>query len=100
MVLNIDATIQYALGYQPNEKTWWKKHLTFEDLKLNSSYNTYTNIGLPPTPISNPGQAVMQDVVNAPATNYLYYVSDSSGHNHYATTLQQHNANIVKYNVQ
>jgi UPF0755 protein len=100
MVLNIDATIQYALGYQPAEKTWWKRHLSFDDLKLNSSYNTYTNAGLPPTPISNPGVEVLEAVLNAPETNYLYYVSDSTGHNHYATTLQQHNANIQKYNVQ
>ena len=98
-VLNIDATIQYALGYQPAEHTWWKKHLSLDDLKLSSPYNSYTNIGLPPGPISNPGIDVLTSVLNAPDTNYLYYVSDSEGHNHYAKTLDQHNANIEKYNV-
>jgi len=97
MALNIDSTIQYALGYQPNQKTWWKRSLSLSDLKMRSDYNTYTNPGLPPTPISNPGLDVLQAVVNAPDTNYMYYVSDKAGHNHYATTLQQHNANIQKY---
>jgi len=97
MALNIDATIQYALGYQTDQQTWWKHGLSYDDLRIKSPYNSYTNAGLPPTPISNPGLDVMQAVANAPETNYVYYISDKSGHNHYATTLQQHNANIAKY---
>ena len=97
MGLNIDATVQYALGYQSDTKKWWKKELTADDLQINSLYNTYKHVGLPPTPISNPGLATLQAVANAPTTNYIYYISDKSGHNHYATTLQQHNANIQKY---
>ncbi|HEX8931591.1 MAG TPA: endolytic transglycosylase MltG [Patescibacteria group bacterium] len=100
MALNIDSTIQYILGYQNDQKTWWKKGVSLNDLKIQSQYNTYLNPGLPPTPIANPGLEALQAVVNAPDTNYLYYVSDKSGHNHYATTLQQHNANIIKYEVQ
>lgn len=100
MALQIDATVQYALGYQPTQKTWWKKNLSYDDLKTPSLYNTYENSGLPPTPISNPGQDVLTAVINAPDTDYLYYVSDSSGQNHYAKTLEEHNANIEKYNVQ
>ncbi|MCL5069396.1 MAG: endolytic transglycosylase MltG, partial [Actinobacteria bacterium] len=53
--LQADATIQYALGYQSDEKTWWKKALTINDLRVDSPYNTYINPGLPPGPISNPG---------------------------------------------
>jgi UPF0755 protein len=97
MGLQIDATIQYALGYQLGEHTWWKKHLSAEDLDLDSPYNTYTHTGLPPTPISNPGYEALAAVVDAPDTDYLYYISDSSGHNHYAKTLEEHNANIRKY---
>lgn len=97
MALQIDATVQYALGYQPAETTWWKKDLTDADLKLDSPYNTYVNVGLPPTPISNPGFDVLQAVANPAQTNYLYYMSDASGHNHYAATLAQHEANIQKY---
>ncbi len=100
MGLNIDSTIQYALGYQANQKSWWKKGVSLSDLKINSPYNTYIHAGLPPTPISNPGFDTMQAVTDAPSTNYIYYVSDKTGHNHYARTLSEHNANIIKYGVE
>jgi len=85
------------LGYQADTKKWWKKDLTFTDLRLNSPYNTYRHAGLPPTPIANPGLAALEATLNAPDTNYLYYISDSSGHNHYARTLAEHEANKEKY---
>ncbi len=97
MKLDIDATVQYALGYKPQEKTWWKKGLTYDDLALNSPYNTYKNSTLPPTPISNPGLGALQAVVNPAETDYLFYISDKTGHNHYAKTLAEHEANIKKY---
>lgn len=97
MKLDIDATVQYALGYQPLEKTWWKKDLTQDDLKIDSPYNTYTNPGLPPGPISNPGLASIKAVVEAPETDYVFYVSDSSGKLHFAKTLEEHNENVRKY---
>lgn len=97
MALQIDATIQYALGFQEDESTWWKKNLTIQDLKINSFYNTYENPGLPPAPISNPGYDVLEAVVNPTLSNYLYYISDKLGQNHYARTLDEHNANIRKY---
>lgn len=99
MPLQIDATVQYALGYQPDQQTWWKKDLSTNDLQISSPYNTYVNTGLPPTPISNPGLESLEAVVNAPQTNYLFYVSDASGHNHYEVTLQQQEADISKYGV-
>src|SRR3990167_7646265 len=97
MKLDIDATVQYALGYAPDEKRWWKKNLTKDDLKINSPYNTYRNAGLPPTPISNPGLSSIMAVVNPSKTNYLFYISDKSGHLHFATTLKEQNVNIEKY---
>ncbi len=97
MKLDIDATVQYVLGYQPDEKRWWKKNLTQDDLKINSPYNTYRNAGLPPTPISNPGLNALNAAANPAVTNYLYYISDKKGVNHYAETLEDHNANIKKY---
>lgn len=97
MPLQIDATIQYALGYQTAENSWWKKNLTTDDLSLNSPYNTYKQVGLPPTPICNPGLDSLQAAIQPAQTNYLYYLSDKSGHNHYAATLAEHNANIQKY---
>ncbi len=96
--LQIDATVQYALGYQPNEKTWWKKDLTTDDLKIDSPYNTYINDGLPPGPICNPGLASIDAVINANVnTPYWYYISDKSGRMHYAVTLEQQNTNAKKY---
>lgn len=97
MKLDIDATIQYALGYQTDQKTWWKKGLTAQDIKLNSPYNTYLTSALPPTPIANPGLKALSAVVNPAQTEYLYYISDSSGRNHYAKTLEEHHANIKTF---
>jgi len=96
--LQVDATIQYALGYQTNEKTWWKKELSFDDLKIDSPYNTYKNKGLPPTPISNPGLISIMAVIDADSsTPYWYYISDKQGNMHYAKTDQEHQENINKY---
>jgi len=97
MKLDVDATVQYALGYQEDKKTWWKKNLTLEDLKFNSPYNTYINPGLPPKPIANPGLSSLQAALDPANTEYLYYISDKTGHNHYAKTLFEHNTNINKY---
>ncbi len=97
MKLDIDATVQYALGYQPANQSWWKKDLTQEDLQIDSPYNTYLNPGLPPGPIANPGLAAIEAVANAPQTDYLFYVSDKSGKLHFATSEEGHNSNITKY---
>ncbi|PIZ99199.1 MAG: endolytic transglycosylase MltG, partial [Candidatus Levybacteria bacterium CG_4_10_14_0_2_um_filter_35_8] len=97
MKLDIDATLQYALGYQTDEKRWWKKELTSQDKTINSPYNTYTNPGLPPGPISNPGLASIKASLNPAKTDYLFYISDANGTNHYAKTMAEHNANIKKY---
>ena len=96
MGLNADATIQYILGYQPEEKSWWKRHLTREDLKIESPYNTYLYKGLPPTPICNPGLSSIEAVANADLnTPYLYYYHDSKGNSHYGKTLEEHNQNVA-----
>lgn len=96
--LQVDATIQYALGYQTKEKTWWKKYLAIDDLKIDSPYNTYKNKGLPPGPICNPGLDSIRAVIEADKdTPYWYYISDKKGNMHYAKTLEEHNQNIEKY---
>ncbi len=96
--LNADATLQYALGYQPAEKSWWKRHLTSQDKLIDSQYNTYKYKGLPPGPISNPGLSSLRAVANAnPNTPYLYYYHDSEGNSHYARTLEEHNDNVATY---
>ncbi|MBI2196260.1 endolytic transglycosylase MltG [Candidatus Daviesbacteria bacterium] len=98
MALNADATLQYALGYQEQERSWWKRNLSSEDKKINSPYNTYLHGGFPPTPISNPGLSSLQAVANADSSvPYLYYYHDSKGVSHYGKTLEEHNQNIVNY---
>jgi UPF0755 protein len=99
MPLQVDATVQYALGFQSDQNSWWKNDLTDYDLQVNSPYNTYTNTGLPPGPISNPGVQSLQAVINAPQTNYLFYVTDKSGHTHYEATYAEQQADIAKYGV-
>ena len=96
--LQIDATVQYVLGYQPNEKSWWKKELSEEDLKIDSPFNTYINKGLPPEPICNPSLSSIKAVINADEnTPYWYYITDKNGVMHYAITLEEHQNNINKY---
>ena len=98
MGLNADATIQYALGYQKDEKSWWKRHLKRDDLKIGSAYNTYIHRGLPPTPICNPGLSALKAVANAdPSTPYLYYYHDSKGNSYYGKTLDEHNENVANH---
>jgi UPF0755 protein len=97
MALGSDPTVQYALGYQPDTKSWWKKDLTADDLLINSPYNTRKNAELPPTPISNPGLSAIEAALAPANTDYLYFFSDKQGHLHFATTLAGHNANIKKY---
>jgi UPF0755 protein len=84
MLLQIDATIQYALG-----KT--KPLLTYDDLEIDSPYNTYKRTGLPPTPISNPGLAALKAAANPTGDKYLYYVArnDGTGRHFFSTTYEQ-----------
>lgn len=96
--LQLDATVQYGLGYQRREKTWWKRDLTLEDLKIDNTYNTYERKGLPPAPICNPGLDSLKAALAAnPKTPFWYYVSDKKGRIHAATTLEEHNENIRKF---
>lgn len=97
--LDLDASVQYALGYQSQEKTWWKKNLTTADLQINSSYNTYKHSGLPSTPISNPGLDSIKAVLEADEnTPYWFYINSKDGTTmHYATTAEEQQENIRKY---
>lgn len=91
MRLQIDATIQYALG-----KT--KPVLTYDDLKVESPYNTYTHDGLPPTPIANPGLASLQAAANPAEVDYLYYVAraDGTGRHYFSKTYEEFLENQAK----
>ena len=90
MPLQTDATIQY-LRDTP------KEDLSIEDTQIDSPYNTYQHTGLPPGPISNPGMASIQAVLHPAETDYLYFVADRSGHNHYADNYEEHLNLVNKY---
>ena len=92
MNLAADPTIQYALGFNREQGTWWTNPLSLDDLNLPSSYNTYTNPGLPPGPICNPGLSAMQAVAFPAQTSYLYFRADcdGSGKHLFAETFQEH----------
>jgi len=91
MKLDADPTIQYALG------AW--RELSLDDLKLDSPYNTYRVAGLPPTPIANAGQAALEAAARPAKTPYFYFVAkaDGTGGHAFAATLQEQEANRVKY---
>ena len=100
MPLQIDATVQYALGYDKEQKTWWRKGLTLDNLKFQSFYNTYVNQGLPPGPICSPSLSAIIAVSEAnPNTPYLFYITGKDNKMHYAKTFEEHNKNIEIYGV-
>ena len=91
MKLDADPTIQYALGE-------WRE-LSLADLELDSPYNTYRVKGLPPTPICSPGQTALEGAAKPADVTWFYFVakSDGTGGHAFANTLEEHEANRVKY---
>ena len=84
-----DATISYVLGYA-------KEDVTIGDTQLQSPYNTYVSKGLPPGPIANPGKKALDAVLHSEDTDYLYFVADKDGHNHFSKTYEEHLAEVHK----
>lgn len=96
MPLQIDATIQYARDSLKIPGEYWQP-ITKADLNIVSPYNTYKKLGLPPSPICNPGLDSLIAAYHPTNTDYLYYIHDTNGQIHYASTLSEHNENIAKY---
>ena len=91
MRLEIDATVQYALGKHVNR-------VMFRHLKVDSPYNTYRKRGLPPGPISNPGRKAIIAAANPATTPYYFYVLGSDRRNHvFTSTYADHLTAIRKY---
>lgn len=91
--LELDATVQYVLGKKGD---WWP-NTTLLDRKTNSPYNTYLSLGLPPSPICNPGSASIEAALNPEPSDYWFYLHDKNGVIHYAVTNADHEGNIEKY---
>ncbi|MCA9973854.1 MAG: endolytic transglycosylase MltG [Anaerolineales bacterium] len=100
MKLEADPTTQYALGYQAASDSWWKSPLSLDDLRVDSSYNTYVAAGLPPGPIANPGLGSLQAVANPAVTDYLFFVVDCTaptpGIHAFSPTFEEHLANVQR----
>ena len=95
MTLGSDPTVQYALGYDSVEQTWWTNPLSLDDLKFDSPYNTYIYAGLPPAPIANPSLEALQAVAFPEVSPYYYFQAtcDNSGYHTFAVTFEEHLAN-------
>lgn len=98
MKLDADPTVQYAIGYNFLQQTWWTNPLSLLDLQVNSVYNTYIYEGLPPTPIANPGPGALRAVAFPAETPYLFFRAscDGSGFHEFSETFDEHLQNACQ----
>ena len=90
--LQCDVTIRYPLDN-------YGVHLTYDDLEMDSPYNTYLYKGIPPTPICSPGLLAIRAALNPAETDYLYFVAMNNGHHKFSPTLKEHNKAVYKYQI-
>ena len=96
MALQCDPTVIYAL----QRAGVFTGNLRRDDLSFDSPYNTYRYPGLPPGPIASPGKASLEAVVRPADVDYVYFVSRNDGSHEFARTLEEHNRNVQKFQVQ
>lgn len=90
MALQADSTVNYVTGKSDTA-------VSLEDSRVDSPYNTYQNLGLPPGPISNPGMNAILAVLNPTDSDYLYFLTTDEGEVIYAKTFDEHVANKYQY---
>lgn len=83
MALQVDSTFSYI-----NQKT--SAELTYDDLRIDSLYNTYKYKGLPPTPISNPGLETLMAAAEPTPNKYVFFLNDKEGTSHFSKTYAEH----------
>ena len=91
MPLQTDPTVIYGLG------TAFDGSLRKRDLQTDTPYNTYTRVGLPPTPISMPGKAALLAAVRPEPTRALYFVARGDGSSEFSESLTDHNRAVNRY---
>lgn len=97
-LLQADPTVQYALGFQPATRQWWKTPISLDEYQhVDSPYNTYVHAGLPPGPICSPSLASMIAVLEPASTDYYYFLAKGDGTHAFAKTFEEHQQNLVKY---
>jgi UPF0755 protein len=91
MLLQMDSTVQYALGYDQDQQTWWRVNLA-EQLYFDSAYNTYVYKQLPPTPISSPSKEAIQAAISPQSSTYLFFQADCDGsmYHNFTETYDEH----------
>ncbi len=93
MPLAADPTIIYALKLEGN----YNGNLRKSDLAMDSPYNTYLRPGLPPGPISSPGEDSLRAALAPAITDYLYYVSRNDGSHEFSRDYQSHTKAVTRY---
>ena len=86
MLLQADPTVAYALELLGKSR----RKIYYEDLKINSVYNTYKHIGLPPTPICNPGLESITAALNPAKTDYFFFFAGKNSRHIFSTTYREH----------
>lgn len=100
IALQTDPTVIYAITkgkMQDKGRGPLGRRLLRKDLSINSPYNTYKNVGLPPGPIANPGYAALKATLNPEKHDYIFFVADGTGGHAFAKTLREHNRNVTKW---
>jgi len=93
MLLQADPTIIYPI----TKGKPLGRRIKQSEIAAVNGYNTYTRVGLPEGPITNPGRASIAAVLNPESTNALFMVADGTGGHWFADTLAEHNANVAKW---
>ncbi|MEU5751172.1 endolytic transglycosylase MltG [Streptomyces sp. NPDC047829] len=91
MPLQMDSTINYALGRST-------LHTTTKDTRIDSPYNSYQRMGLPPTPIANPGDEAMRAAINPTPGDWLYFVTVKPGDTRFTADHAEHQRNVAEFN--
>ena len=99
MPLQADPTVIFAIKKKDNDFDQVIKRVFYNDLFLNSPYNTYKVIGLPPGPIAMPDITALDAVLNPEKHDFIYFCAsvDRFGYHEFAVTLPEHNVNAKKY---
>ena len=93
MKLESDPTVIYGVS----QGRPLGRGITMKELMTATPYNTYRIVGLPPTPIANPGRAALAAVLNPPRSTELFFVADGTGGHVFASTYAEHQANVAKW---